>query len=529
MASVSHSHVPSRFDKRPRSACPELIYFQPDQLIFLVTYKEELSIAQVGELLNWAGGIAGNDVRLTNPRRRSFPALSQEQTEITYPTSEAPCQRPVLGPRDAFDLIFADVEGVKNNSALVKLILELDESRDKQPDKGFTLELASPNWLASGAPHGIGTGGPGSPPVPFTGDINLQPHKFRNWPLPLDPKINHKSRGEGVTVAILDTAPCPHDMAEAYHEWHDSSSKDSPIERLLGPDSVLEVHNATYADLLRLAGIELNEHPYQMTDHGLFVASIIHAIAPRARLHLIEVLNPYGVGDLESITAGLGWVLENLGGKPLVVNCSLVLNAPLEEGHYQSDPGGRLEQRRTIDSAWLMRNGWPLGWICDLIFAKRSRVIAAAGNDRTRDGARPQARFPAALTSVLGVGALPRNPGPASPGSLRTASYSNICDIPSAIPEEMGITTLGGEPGENEGVLGLYIGEFPDGSPNETGWAWWAGTSFAAPVISGATAAVLSSMVARNPTTQDAIEALLDPLANGTTVDNEHALVVTQG
>jgi hypothetical protein len=44
------------------------------------------------------------------------------------------------------------------------------------------------------------------------------------------------------------------------------------------------------------------QNPYRMTDHGLFVAGIIHTIAPQAELHLIEVLNPYGVGDLESIT-----------------------------------------------------------------------------------------------------------------------------------------------------------------------------------------------------------------------------------
>jgi len=31
-----------------------------------------------------------------------------------------------------------------------------------------------------------------------------------------------------------------------------------------------------------------------MADHGLFVAGIIHSIAPQASLHLIRVLNDFG-------------------------------------------------------------------------------------------------------------------------------------------------------------------------------------------------------------------------------------------
>lgn len=39
-----------------------------------------------------------------------------------------------------------------------------------------------------------------------------------------------------------------------------------------------------------------------------------------------------------------------------------------------------------------------------------------------------------------------------------------------------------------DGVIGVYSGEFPDGRPNETGWARWSGTSFAAAFISGVAA-----------------------------------------
>ena len=91
------------------------------------------------------------------------------------------------------------------------------------------------------------------------------------------------------------------------------------------------------------------------------------------------------------------------------------------------------------------------------------------------------------------MGALPKGASPAN-GRYQAATYSNLSDEPPKI----GYMTLGGEPKPTEGILGVYISEFPI-PPNEdaltpdsinyqrntTGWAWWAGTSFATPVVSG--------------------------------------------
>jgi hypothetical protein len=95
--------------------------------------------------------------------------------------------------------------------------------------------------------------------------------------------------------------------------------------------------------------------------------------------------------------------------------------------------------------------------------------------------------------------------------------YSNQSDRPAY----KGIATLGGNAtvtlnSANEiidsatvpgmGVLGAYIGAFPGDKPNgfpgtqdsdypllenTTGWAWWAGTSFASPAIAGSAAALI--------------------------------------
>ncbi len=520
-----------RSQDRPYPAPRELTYFRRKKLAFLVA--GDPSDDQLSQLFDWGNKVADGKATLTRGSVLRYP--SSHQLEPLKMQAEPPkgCKRPMVERRGPFALISADVEGVKNNAALVELILRLDDARANAypPDSGLTLELALPDWLASGAPHGIGSGGPGSEPLPFNGKVDEAPYDF-DLPIGLSPLDTNK--GAGVEVAILDTAPCLHDMAEAYMLWQHASRSQPKIhpliEALLGPNSRLKVYPAAYEDLVRLAGSQLDSHRYGMTDHGLFVAGIINTLAPQANLHLVEVLNPYGLGDLESICKGLAWVVTELvikpinegrARKPLVVNCSLVLNIPLEEGHYQYGLDWRLQHRRSIDEGWLRRQGWPIQWVCDLLYHAGARVIAAAGNDRNSGAARPQARYPAALESVLGVGAHSQPPVPETGGKLETASYSNKSDIPL----ERGITSLGGEPGDGKGVLGLYIGEFPNRSANETGWAWWAGTSFATPVISGAAAAVLSGMP--GSTTQDAIEQLYaaQPFV---TVEDEDVLKASQ-
>jgi subtilisin family serine protease len=88
-------------------------------------------------------------------------------------------------------------------------------------------------------------------------------------------------------------------------------------------------------------------------------------------------------------------------------------------------------------------------------------------------------RLPARFETVLGVAATTSDP-------RRPARYSNVGD-----EQELGdhVATFGGNSSEalepEDGVIGLYSGEFPDKRPNETGWAFWSGTSFATAIVSG--------------------------------------------
>ena len=51
-----------------------------------------------------------------------------------------------------------------------------------------------------------------------------------------------------------------------------------------------------------------------------------------------------------------------------------------------------------------------------------------------------------------------------------------------------------------DGVIGIYSGEFPGRRPNETGWAFWSGTSFATAIVSGIAANFWAHRRTQDPT-----------------------------
>lgn len=76
----------------------------------------------------------------------------------------------------------------------------------------------------------------------------------------------------------------------------------------------------------------------------------------------------------------------------------------------------------------------------------------------------------------------------------------------------------------DHGMLGIYIGDFPDAQPNTNGWAWWAGTSFAAPVISS----LLAGLISQGVSPDQALQRLRDA-ETATTTAGEEILTVKQG
>jgi hypothetical protein len=478
-----------------------VVYFVPGQITLLVEHPQRLSSEEI------VGAIQEHEL------------LTQKRL-IDVRTGISPHQVHTFRSVDpAFSLVRVDVAALrqddKNQGGLLQLVQQINRQLSPIGDarERLIVRMVSPNWLLSCAPIDTGTGGPGAQPVPALspGSSSVQSSGHAPWEFTLPLQVSQQAAPEvEVEVAILDTAPCFHDMAHAFALWHE---RHPLVAKLLGPDSPLQITHAQYSDLLQLADFELKDHRYLMSDHGLFAAGIIHSIAPYAELHLIEVLNAYGVGSIDTIARGLEKLANRTSTKPLVVNCSLVVNIPPPEelaALIARDP-----MWAGLDPEMLHQTSLLLQKICDTLRGQDFLVVAAAGNDAKPDkdgqvSRRPEARFPAAFESVTGVGAL-------TPVDTPT-DYSNISDTPSSIAT-LGGAAANGKADEKGGVLGIYIGDFPGSGlnpriPNTNGWARWAGTSFAAPIISGA----LAALRGQGKTSQEALDIVFNTASTPTEI-----------
>lgn len=394
-------------------------------------------------------------------------------------------------------------------------------------DDDLTIQAISPNWLLSVSQGTWGSGGPGARPVP-PAEMPDGKRSTPPWTFTLSGRTDFEGQPvtpQAVDVAVLDTAPPQAALQEALTRF---SAEDNPLlHELLAPGSRLTVVHDNSPMMAALnshtTGVGLVDHDYLMTDHGLFVAGIIATLAPDAQIQLIQVLNDFGVGTVQTIANGLNRLLAVPRTHPLVVNLSLTLNIPL--GKYTRHQKGHLEYY----ADWLWLEDWldrnpnfvrdsiaTLERLCDELDNQGVLLVAAAGNDG-EGGKRPEPRWPAAFKNVHGVAALNHAGQP--------ADYSNLADLPA----RSGIITFGGDAVNGKadpytGVLGLYIGQFPDGTPSQTGWGRWAGTSFAAPVVAGTLARLIS--LGHSPA------AALDRVyrvEHGTTPTQEEILNVTQG
>jgi hypothetical protein len=460
-------------------------------------------------------------------------------------------------------------------SLLGKMYDQMDPAHPIIRADDITLYTVSPNWLTSGSPHQPGTGGPGAWPVPADPPEDNQ--SVFNFPKNVKAMLTQSaSPTQAVEVAVLDTAPTENDIENAPITLRNNSL----FKTLFGINGRLEIKRYGFSFWEDINHFSPMGHRYEMPDHGLFVAGIIHTIAPQVPIKLYEVLNRYGMGSYKSIYSGLARVLEDYKnelfkntGKKLIINMSLVLNMPLMDpfGTYLHDDPGFTDRYITLQGKiYVQRTGDSIRKvIAQLVGLKNVLVIAAAGNDAHGSEDRPSARYPAACQGVIGVGGLVKVDALKVRGNQSAASYSNLCDNPLS----QGCMTLGGEPGSGNGVRGVYLYKFPvdrgsqnqllpgqhpipgylrgsnDFSPglsdidyidNDTGWAWWAGTSFATPIISGLLAAGwsknwggISLPPSRGGTgatlfTNPAQNYLNNASGSNQTSDGERVIVVTQ-
>ncbi|HET9907543.1 MAG TPA: S8/S53 family peptidase [Anaerolineales bacterium] len=475
-------------------------YFSPDEVVFKIRHSEAalpqgIETTVVAAVRGFLGGDKSTErasVNFTRPTSERW----KEMLEMPQAATANVITLPFTNERGMpFSLVRVPVKAEfleKDSDQTVREILKgayADLQQNNLPDLagGYSIEDFSLNWLFSSLHHGGATGGPGGPPTeatPPTGGV--QSFRVVSQITSLANAINMPTQTNAY-VAILDTAPTSEAVVDTYHnKW----PKHLGIERLFGTNFTggrLTIHPANLATLYSMEHFSPMLHNYLMPDHGTFVAGIINSGAPDADLHLYQVLNRYGVGTFTSIAQGIRDAIRDLAhlGRPLIINCSFQFCLP--DGTYQAalitDLG-----RPLAGLTYSMRQLFEV----EILKYSNIMVVASAGNNSDNSANPPNrvdARFPAAFNNVIGVGALP-NGNPTTNNIYTPASYSNFADDPHGT----GFMTLGGEPGTGNGIRGIYISDFPGSTNNnQTGWAWWAGTSFAAAIITGWLAGELSS------------------------------------
>ena len=178
-------------------------------------------------------------------------------------------------------------------------------------------------------------------------------------------------------------------------------------------------------------------------NHGLAVASLIHTVAPEAEIQLHRILTTKTKGDLFSLINALSNFIESTNG-PAVINLSLgILNSGI--GSLGLSCNNDVSSLKTVLHA---------------AYEKGIVTVAASGNN-----GKASSQIPAIWDWVIDVSA--------TQPEYELAGYSNHGSI--AAP--------GGAKADcrnNPELCMVGTAELID-----TGYAYWTGTSFAAPLVSG--------------------------------------------
>lgn len=387
----------------------------------------------------------------------------------------------------------------KLNDRVIDLVDETQDGiqRGRFSDSPLRLTAVTPNWF-SGAAQQLVDGGPGAKPVGgSTTRDDLKPFSVAAVEEHVK-QFSATKAADGVDVYVLDSIP----LADSWR--HLAQMQDRP-QMLISLLNQMTIQTATDLGItIPDQHYEIAGHEYEMSDHGLFIAGLIHGQAPEAKIHLIEVLNRFGVGTLKSLLAGLG-AIKSIK-RPTIINCSLMMGPqssalvkkfPHWERMVKAEPDPSTQQfsskqLRLPLNDYLNTMMQPLEKIIAqrvtaLGGSKFVKMVASAGNDSRGDKGRKPARRPAAFENVIGIAALDNH--------NRHAAYSNYADNPL----DEGMAAFGGladmasnTTDPNYGIAGLYIGKLPDGSWTN-GTARWAGTSFASGVVSGLLAQLVSA------------------------------------
>jgi hypothetical protein len=344
-----------------------------------------------------------------------------------------------------------------------------------------------------------------------------------------------------VVVAVLDTSPTREQVRQRADLCPDNALLNEVADEVDTPGSEVQIepNRLPASAFLHLAGFRpnLKEHlsssvAAPVADHGLFVAGIIHDIAPRAKVRLIRVLDDNGVGDLVALLNVLHRLPSEVEpGTRLIINLSLVADLPTADQllelwfpHTYRSPKALRASWRMI-AAMLNLTHLCLEEVINWLHAKDVLVVAATGNAAFDPAIRPEPLYPAAYDTVFGVASVTRGDEP--------SMYSNRGDVRvfgngvgvfggqgiAASEDELPTIPKAGRDGWRDAVAGIFSADTIPLAPttsaaNETGWVWWSGTSFATPVVT----AIAADLLLDPPTSGLSVPALMKTIRDFATI-----------
>ncbi len=431
-----------------------------------------------------------------------------------------------------FHLIQEPVRGDsknQNNRALIPIIVNTLNGKVLDLNKNsMRIEFAAPTWVCGGSQ--VTQGCPLTPPAPVK-DACVSYH----IELPdLDGIL--QSECDEVTVFILDAIPERIVITNAAQNAGNTNG-------LL--HNVNETVTFDYGQMSGVQGYFLMQHtngsavgkdvygehyPILISDHGLFIAGIVRDIAPDANIECIRVLNDLCVGDMPTLLGALTKIYNrvlstnpdtnqpgDLFGKPVVINLSLVI--PTDDQAQNNGITLSTIQAGLPTSGFDNILSEPLQQTLQSLAGAGVIIVASAGNEgdereMTAGTLRPKALYPASLSdsieNIISVGAVTKNGTAASyscyPGSHSIGAWGG--ELPAVVPPNPG------DPGSDhpqvtfdDAPIGIYssilyppLSAVPAVPPeqyytpsDQSGWAYWIGTSFATPIVSAVAARILQS------------------------------------
>lgn len=360
-------------------------------------------------------------------------------------------------------------------------------------------------WGIDGAPWGIDGARWGINGKPIT-DPNVQiaaDTYWRQWTFGSEQGVGLmdsdgetrtiRATGRGVRVVVLDTSPFSEPAQYSLTDW-------------MAPPalSIAVSHPVT---------LPTSDATYDLSDHGLFVAGLIYAVAPESEIHLLRVLNDQGKGDLHSLLRGLNSAIEKrlteTGSlQNTVFNFSLTIKPDAAEGVEPLPPEAIAAIKALAEIAGYAPGTFPVPALdvpMEIIRQQGGVVVAAGGNNSYDDPpSQPEpAGLPAAYPQVIGVEAGNQagerscysNQAAVGNGDLRAPGGDGGPPANESTPTPDGETancmprhyTCDTSSADCAyGVISMTLNA-------HKGFAYWVGSSFATPLVSGLAALELQS------------------------------------